>query len=111
MNPEIDELKELVRHQTALTEDTNRVVHNLRRNARWSMVFRTIYWLIIILLIGGSYYFYIAPYVSRFEQFYQNLQSGTQQAQNEENAFQQFFGGLVQEFQRYFPPAATSTGK
>ncbi|MDE2213226.1 MAG: hypothetical protein KGJ34_01700 [Patescibacteria group bacterium] len=100
MDSELEELKELVRQNMKLTADTNRLVHAMRRNARLAMVVRTLYWLAIILILGASYYFYVAPYIQKFQQLVGEFQttSSTTQTQG-----QNFFQSFEQAIKNHFP--------
>ncbi len=75
MDQEIEELKELVRQNTKVVEDTNRAVHGMRRSARWSMVFRVLWW-VIILGITAATYAYFAPYLQSVLDLYSSIGSG-----------------------------------
>lgn len=82
MDSEIQELKMLVQKNLEVTADTNRVVHAMRRNARMANLFRIVYWLAIIGILSASYYFYVAPYVSKLEAAFQQTQNTSTQAQS-----------------------------
>ena len=82
MDPEIQELKTMVQKNLELAADTNRAVHGMRRNARIAGFFRIVYWLVIIGVLGASYYFYVAPYVSKLEGVFQQTQNTSSQAQS-----------------------------
>jgi hypothetical protein len=73
---EIHELKELVRQSIALGEENNVLLRKMRTSARWSSFFRVIYWLIIIGLSVGAFYF-IQPYVASFESLWQRSGLGS----------------------------------
>ena len=67
---EIDELKELVRQAVALGEENNSLLRKMRRAEKWSSFFRFIYWIIIIGLSVGAFYF-IQPYATALESLWQ----------------------------------------
>lgn len=79
MNPEIEELKELVRQNIALTQDNNKLLHSIRRGEWFSRTMRMLW---ILLLVGASVYsyFYLQPYLAQITEFYSNLQGLQQQA-------------------------------
>ncbi len=77
---DITELKRMVAESLEIAKDTNRTVHALRRNARFEMVSRVIYWIIILGILGVSYTF-ITPYLTQLEQAYRSLQSSVNKAQ------------------------------
>jgi hypothetical protein len=70
MNEDTNELKELVRQAIAIGEENNVLLKKMRRSSRWSSFFRVIYWLIIIGLSVGAFYF-IQPYVATMESLWQ----------------------------------------
>jgi hypothetical protein len=48
-----------------LTEENNRILHNMRRGQFVANFFRTIYWVVIIVSLGGAYYL-VKPIVATF---------------------------------------------
>ncbi len=96
VDPQIDELKELVRRNIALSEDTNRMVHKVRRGAAWGRFFMVLWWLLIIAASGVAYYYY-QPYLLKIEQAYSNLQTDQKQAQTYESQISNFFGDLLNQ--------------
>jgi hypothetical protein len=44
-----------------LTRENNELLHDLRGRARWALVFRVIYWSLILASVFGVYY-YLQPY-------------------------------------------------
>src|SRR5579872_6355624 len=95
MDPEIEEIKEMARKTLALAEDTHRMVRAMRRSARLEMVFRLVYWLAIVAVLGASYYFYVAPYVSNLEYLYNRFEQGINQNQASNQQTQQFIQGVA----------------
>jgi hypothetical protein len=83
-----------VRQNTAMVQDTNRMVHKLRRGAAWGRFLQILWWLLIIVASGIAYYYY-QPYLLKIEQLYSNLQSGQKQAQSYESQLSNFFGNLM----------------
>ena len=75
MDNEIKELKELVRNQTALIEETNRLVKKIRSASRWSFIFTFIWWLSVIGVSGALYFVFVAPYVDQITEIYINAQN------------------------------------
>lgn len=78
MNTEIEELKELVRHQSKVIEDTNHVVHKLRRNIWWSRVGSLLWWAAALGIGGAAYYYYFAPYAEQLRMLYGNVSDAFQ---------------------------------
>ncbi len=73
------ELKELVRQNIALSQETNKMLHSMRRSAWISRAIR-ITW--IVLLIGSSLlaYSYLQPYIDQILSIYGNLQGFQEKA-------------------------------
>lgn len=74
MDPEIQELKELVRHNTKLLEDTNKRVHSLQRMARFSRLLSILWWVAVLAISAGAYYYYVQPYVTEIMNLYGQAQ-------------------------------------
>jgi hypothetical protein len=71
-DPQIEELKELVRRNIALAEDTNRILHGMRNASRWSTAFRAVWWLVIAGVTIAAYS-YLWPYISQILSLYSKL--------------------------------------
>ncbi len=80
-DPDIEELKNIVKRQGQVIEDTNRMLHGMRRGQRLRTLWSVLWWLAIIGLSAGAYY-YAQPYVSSIVTAYQSAQHGVQQAQS-----------------------------
>ncbi len=78
------EEKSLLERTCKLAEENNRLLKGIRRSARWSSVMRYVYWIIIIVLSFGAYYF-IQPYVNfimtELGSLQGNAQNGTSSSQ------------------------------
>ncbi len=72
---EIEELKELVRRNTLLAQDTNKLVHSMRRNQRWHTIFTIVWWLTVVGVSGALYYYYLQPYVEQILGLYNSTQN------------------------------------
>lgn len=71
MDPQIAELKELVRQNIALSQETNKIVRGMRNGARARSIF---FLLLVALSIGSSvysYYYFVAPRLTEIKNFYQ----------------------------------------
>ncbi len=96
VDQQIEELKELLRRNIALSEETNKAVHSMRNSARLSQVFRVLWWVVVF---GGStiaYYYYVQPYVDQLQHLYASAQTGGAEAQN-------FGKGITNFFAQFFP--------
>ena len=65
----------LLERLVELAEDSNRILHQMRRANRWANFFTFIKWLVIIALSLGFYY-YLDPYLKPIMDFYQNVVPG-----------------------------------
>ena len=92
MDPDI---KELLRRNIAIAEDTNRTVHKLRRAAAWGQFWRIAWWLIIFAVSAAAYYLYLQPYVQKIESLYGQVQQTGTQAQSFGQKVSNFFGSWV----------------
>ncbi len=68
------EEKKLLEKSVNLAEDNNRMLHSMRRSARWASIFRAIYWILIIGSALGAYYF-IQPYVDQMVNIFNGAKS------------------------------------
>ena len=59
-------------HLAELVEDNNRILHRLQRAKRWGTFFHFFYWVAILLLAAGSYY-YIQPYIENLQKIFPQL--------------------------------------
>jgi polyferredoxin len=75
---QIEELKELVRRNIAITEDTNRQLHGMRRSSRWSIILRVLWWVAITAITAFFYYTYVFPYVNNILGLYNKAQQAAQ---------------------------------
>jgi len=76
--------RDLLQKTHDLAEDNNRILRGIRRSNRWSTFFRAIYWIIIIGVSIGAFY-YIQPYVDTLLKTYQSLQGSIQNIQTTTN--------------------------
>jgi hypothetical protein len=56
------EEKEMLEKTLKLAEENNEMLHSIRRGLFWAKVMRMIYWIIIIGIAVGAFYF-ITPYI------------------------------------------------
>lgn len=93
-DPDIEELKEIVKRQGEVIDETNRMIHGMRRGQRWRLLWSILWWAAIIAVSAGTYYYYLQPYVVRLEQAYAGFQQQAHNAQSLEgqiaNWFKQF---------------------
>jgi len=93
MDPQIEELKQLVRQNIALTQETNKMVHGMRNAGR----LKSIFWLVVFLgsvaISIYSYFFFVAPRIQQITTFYQTNIAPLQGASDQ---FMKFFQGSSQ---------------
>ena len=76
------EHKDLLEKIMKLTEENNMLLIQMRRSARIGTFFRAVYWLIIIGLSIGAFYF-VQPYIN-------SLVGNIDQVQSQVDMFKQF---------------------
>lgn len=104
MDPDIEELKDLVKKSLAASEETNKIVRSMRRGQRWSHFFTILWWAIIIASSGFAYVF-LKPYVAQVVDLYQGGQEMNQQGQS-------IIQGIGERIKEFLPGngTASSTG-
>ena len=102
MDPDIKQLQEEVKRLSVVTQDTNRIVHKLRRNIWWGRVWSILWWVAIFAISAGMYYYYAQPYVDKLMQAYTGFQQKSAQAQSFEQQAQDFLN-------KYLGSSGTST--
>ena len=95
MDPRIDEILKL-------TQETNKMVHKMRRSMLWGRFYQVVWWIAILAISGAAYYYYAAPYVNKLEQLYAQVQADSAQAQSVGTQTSSFFGN-------WMPHTATTT--
>ncbi len=90
MDTDIEELRDLLKKNIALTEETYRIVQSMRSAARWSRFFSLLWWAIVLAVSGATYYYWLQPYVEKAQQAYTSGQGFEQQLQD---YVKQFGGG------------------
>ena len=73
---EPDERRKLER-ALELAEENNEMITKLHRAMQWGRVFKVVYWLVIIGVAVGAFYF-AQPYLERVQSFYQEAQDSVQ---------------------------------
>jgi len=87
----------------ALTEENNKILKSIRRHGRLATFMRLVYWIVIIGIGIGSYY-YIQPFVDPLISSYKNIQEA-----------QGRFGNIPKSLENlnhfFSSPTATTTAK
>ena len=63
------EEKELLEKSVVLAEDNNKILRSMRNSMRWGRIMTVIYWLLIIGISVGAFYF-LQPYVDQVMKTY-----------------------------------------
>ncbi len=66
--------RELLRATLKLAEENNRILAKLYRSWWWSRAWKWFYWLVIVGVALGAFYF-LQPYVDRLKQLYYSSES------------------------------------
>jgi len=66
---ENEELKNMVQETLTLARQNNILLKKMRSAQRWAQITRTVYWLVIIALSIGAYY-YVQPYFQKVLSLY-----------------------------------------
>ena len=101
MDADIEELRQKVEDLKNLTQDTNRIVHKMRRGVWWVRLWTIVFWLAVLSVSGAAYYYWAQPYVQKVEQAYAGFQQNASQAQN-------FFQQTQQLFSSFFTGGTTT---
>ena len=65
--------KELLQKTYELSQENNNILKGIRSSNRWSTFFKFFYWIIIIGISIGAFY-YIQPYINIANKAYQSIQ-------------------------------------
>lgn len=74
--------QELLEKLLRLTEENNVMLRRIQSRARWGTIFRVAYWVLLIGLSIGAFYF-IQPYIEA-------VTGGVNEFQNQVNTFKSF---------------------
>ena len=91
MNDDYEELRDMMKKTLALTMDTNRMVHKMRRAAMWGRIMQLVWWGVVIAVSGAAYYYYLEPYVNDLVKLYNQAQATSSQTPGFNQEVQQFF--------------------
>lgn len=75
------ESKELLQKTFALAEENNKILHKMRRSQMIASVIRVFYFIIIIGIAVGSFYF-LQPYIDKGINLYNSLSATGQKLNN-----------------------------
>jgi uncharacterized membrane protein len=109
MDTDILELKEEVEQLKAISVDTNKVVHKMRRGIWWGRIWTLAWWLILFGVSSAAYVYYLQPIALKAEQYYAQFQHQAGQSQGIEQQVGQFFGNLLKSMPQ--SPSVPSSGQ
>ena len=84
------EEKSLLERTYKLAEENNEILRKMRRISRYGTIFKVVYWVVILGLSFGAYYF-IQPYVESVSGLYGQVQGNVNSVENIKNAFSEYF--------------------
>lgn len=67
-----EDLKEKIDETYELSLENNKMLHSVQRRAKWGFVGRLIYW-IVILGIGVGAFYYVQPYIEQMMKVYDSI--------------------------------------
>lgn len=73
--------KQLLQKTLELTEENNKILRHMRSSNRWSATIRIFYWILIIGVSVGAFY-YLQPYLDLAKKLYGSSQTDLNQIQN-----------------------------
>ena len=72
------EEKSVLMEVVELSRENNKMLHSIRSASRWARAWRVFYWIVIIVVTLGSYY-YVQPYISALRSVYSGFQENINQ--------------------------------
>ena len=76
-----EEERELLEKTAESTEECLKILKKIQRGRRFEMITRILYWLIIVGLAVGTYY-YIQPYINNLLSIYKNINTNIKKIEN-----------------------------
>lgn len=95
------ELKALVKENLKLARETHDLVEKMHSAQKWGRFFRILYWVILIGISVGAFYFLQGPLMQLIDT-YQGLLGGIEKAQQGVNSIPDL--GAIQEILKKFQP-------
>ncbi len=102
MDPDRQKLDEIYR----LERENNKLLHGMRRNARWGFLFRILLALLALGVPIWLYFTYLAPVVEQLETTVSTITGRKVQLENQFSGFTE----MLKKFQEYFKTASSTTG-
>lgn len=95
------ESEEMLKETYRLTQENNRMLRAMRRNAFWGGLFRLITYAALLLVPVWFYFTYMAPVVEQMMQTVEQIQGTGAKAEAQFSSFQEAW----QEFKEKFSPS------
>ncbi len=80
------EVKTLLEETKKLVEDNNKILHSIQKRERLSFLVRILYWLVIIGIGVGAFY-YVKPYMEQLMKVYQSIKETEQKIEELPSSF------------------------
>jgi len=71
--------RDMLKRALELSEENNEMLRSMRRSMRIGIIFRTIYWVVVIGIAVGAFYL-IQPYVDGVTEMYSGFRENLNQA-------------------------------
>jgi len=71
------EEKQILKETAELAKENNKILRGMRRSARFGLLWKIFYWVVIIVLSYGTYV-YVQPYITIMQQTYSEMQKNIQ---------------------------------
>jgi hypothetical protein len=72
VDPQVDETKAMMAEILKLTRENNEILVKVRNGQRWAQISKALYWLVILGIGFGSFYF-IQPYLNSLTSSYSSV--------------------------------------
>lgn len=82
VDPQVDETKVMMTEILKLTRENNEILVKVRNGQRWAQVSKALYWLVILGIGFGSFY-YIQPYLNSLTSSYNSVFGGSDTSKKE----------------------------
>jgi len=76
-----NETKQLLKKNLKISEENNKLLKRMRRNAFWGGILRLIWWAVIIGLPVYLYFTVFEPYLTSLNETYESLKGGVENLQ------------------------------
>ena len=90
-------MKELLEQVKATAEENNKILKSIRRSSRISYFFSILYWIVIISISVGAFY-YVQPYIDDLTKTYSQIKDTSNKISNVSTS-------PIQSIKNYFAPS------